>query len=451
MKDNLSWKELLILGGFLIESLDQNNFNIRQENFHNIRFLREILDQGEIIYQTDYKVISLFSEPPVLKSWLELLHKVGGRCGELICDPQELQLAILDVPMLALVRQLNRLGMHTRYSCSGHGKEKPIIYFSDRYSASMACRVINNLGFNVRLRGADRIELSESGDRLFELGLSLSELSDIGEEELLRIARYRQEKMLEELLMIPGESGNEDGVRKYIMSILPGIVDKVTVDAYGNILAIKKKGIGPTILLSAHMDVKSYFNQDSKIIKSGHIWKREHGILGADDRAGVAMIISILHHIDNTDFAGTLKIAFTVEEEIGQNGAENIEPVFFWDVDYAISLDRRNGSDIVICSSSLEYCGKEYGAIFENVSDSLWDGCYSYKMTRGGISDLRVWSQMGIQSVNLSIGYYNEHTSGEELNLEEYHRTYDLVMAALPEIKKWYIGIFVKVLKGQII
>ena len=56
---------------------------------------------------------------------------------------------------------------------------------------------------------------------------------------------------------------------------------------------------------------------------------------------------------------------------------------------------------------------------------NLWGGAYTYKITMGGTSDLRVWSKAGIPSVNLSIGYYNEHTPDEYLNLDEWHRTQD--------------------------
>jgi len=64
----------------------------------------------------------------------------------------------------------------------------------------------------------------------------------------------------------------------------------------------------------------------------GNIWTRNLGILGADDRAGVALILNTLMDLCFNKHRGTIKVALTVEEEIGQHGAENIDKTFFSDV-----------------------------------------------------------------------------------------------------------------------
>jgi putative aminopeptidase FrvX len=231
--------------------------------------------------------------------------------------------------------------------------------------------------------------------------------------------------------MIPGETYHEEIIQARLLTVLPELLDKVWKDDYGNILGIKKCGFGPTIMLSAHMDIKSEICKDSFLNKNGNIWRRSEGILGADDRAGIAMIINILKSICTLNFKGKLKIVFTVEEEEGQQGAENLDPDFYKNVDFAISLDRKNGSNIVTKSSSQQYCDEEYGRVFEKAASLLWDGMYPYKMVTGGISDLRVWSKEGIQSVNLSIGFYDEHMPGETLKIDEWHNTFELVSYVL--------------------
>lgn len=45
----------------------------------------------------------------------------------------------------------------------------------------------------------------------------------------------------------------------------------------------------------------------------------------------------------------------------------------------------------------------------------------------GGRSDTLIWAQQGIQSVNLSVGYQNEHTSREELNIDDAFATANLL------------------------
>lgn len=108
----------------------------------------------------------------------------------------------------------------------------------------------------------------------------------------------------------------------------------------------------------------------------------QSGILGADDRAGIAIIMNILKELNQRDFTGTLKITFTVEEEIGQYGAEKIDSSFFDDVDCAISLDRRHASDIVTRNGYQDYCSPEFGQFFERVSRRMFgpDGGYRYEM-----------------------------------------------------------------------
>ncbi len=61
---------------------------------------------------------------------------------------------------------------------------------------------------------------------------------------------------LEELLMIPGESGKEEKIRAHVLEKLAPFVDYLTVDHAGNILAERThRGVnGPTILLNAHLD-----------------------------------------------------------------------------------------------------------------------------------------------------------------------------------------------------
>ena len=61
-------------------------------------------------------------------------------------------------------------------------------------------------------------------------------------------------------------------------------------------------------------------------------------ILGADDKAGIAEIMTMIEHLNNTDIAhGQISVAFTPDEEIGM-GADNFNVKKF-DADYAYTLD----------------------------------------------------------------------------------------------------------------
>ena len=239
--------------------------------------------------------------------------------------------------------------------------------------------------------------------------------------------------------MIPGKTGSEGKVRAYLLNIISGLMGGVRQDDTGNILVTRWFGFGPTIMLTAHMDIKDELSDESYLIKNGKIWHRNQSILGADDRAGVAIILNTCKVLSMLNFRGQIKIVFTVGEEDGQYGAEKIDSAFYSDVYFAISLYRRNGADIISHSTTQQYCDEEYGSVFEDASHYLWDGNYPFKMTKGGISDLRVWSRAGVPSVNLSIGYYNEHTPQEFLNLAEWHRTHDMVLHAMEMLSIKYL------------
>jgi putative aminopeptidase FrvX len=194
-------------------------------------------------------------------------------------------------------------------------------------------------------------------------------------------------------------------------------------------------------MLSAHMDVIYELAADSQLVKNGSIWSRSEGILGADDRAGIAMILILLDELPTQGFNGTIKVAFTVQEETGQKGAVKLDSSFYKDVKMAVSLDRRNGNDIVIRSNgSKTYGPEELGKLFETASKELWNGENNYIITNGGVSDLRVWSAEGVPSLNLSVGFRNEHTPYETLDIEEWRRTRQLVLHVLTTKK---IGKFI--------
>lgn len=52
-----------------------------------------------------------------------------------------------------------------------------------------------------------------------------------------------------------------------------------------------------------------------------------------------------------------------------------------------------------------------------------------WQCTAGGSSDTSIWAQQGIQSVNLSAGYYNGHTEDEMLDINACFITVKLVKA----------------------
>jgi len=60
--------------------------------------------------------------------------------------------------------------------------------------------------------------------------------------------------LLERLCATPGVSGREEAVRRVVRAELEGLVDEVSTDAMGNLVAVRRGDGGPTVMLAAHMD-----------------------------------------------------------------------------------------------------------------------------------------------------------------------------------------------------
>lgn len=249
----------------------------------------------------------------------------------------------------------------------------------------------------------------------------------------------RMKNQLIELLNIHSPSGQEEKVVEYLKPILNELLDNVFTDNYGNLLGEKKcgDGNGASILLSSHMDSVPYIDEN-KVVNDigdnrGTITATLDGhptILGADDRAGIAIILEVLRNLENLSFNGTIKVAFSVEEEIGCIGAEKMDSAFYEGADLAIIVDRRGDRDIVV-GNSTAFCCNEVGYFMEDVSRLAG---MDYKCVEGGVSDAVVFSEYGVNSVNLSAGYYNEHCDGETVIVSHMRDTAKLILQTIAVI-----------------
>lgn len=145
------------------------------------------------------------------------------------------------------------------------------------------------------------------------------------------------------------------------------------------------------------------------------MWSPE--LLGADDRAGVYAIIRILEQ------GYRPHVIFTLGEEIGGIGAKAIVKKFkkcpIDDVKALIQLDRRGSNDCVFYDCDNE----DFLKYIES---------FGFEEDFGSFTDISIIApQWGIAAVNLSIGYYNEHTNYEFLNCNELYSTINKVINIL--------------------
>lgn len=140
------------------------------------------------------------------------------------------------------------------------------------------------------------------------------------------IDRDRLVQAFLDLVAIDSPSGEEDAIAAELERRLNEIGVEARQDAHGNVLG-RLEGEGEPLLLSAHMDTVEP-GRGIKPIWDGPDVIRTNGttILGADNKAGCAIIIEVIRSLLE-DGAGhrPIEVAISRGEEIGLVGAANMD------------------------------------------------------------------------------------------------------------------------------
>ena len=177
------------------------------------------------------------------------------------------------------------------------------------------------------------------------------------------------------------------------------------------------------VALVAHADTVFKEEKGEKPV----YYDREQGIcwspkgLGADDRAGIYAIIKLIK------MGLRPHVIVTTDEEMGCVGAVKMVGKHgecpFKDLRFIIQLDRRGTDDCVFYDC-------------ENPEFTEFIETYGFKFAYGSLSDISViapaWK---IAAVNLSIGYENEHSAVETLNIPAMCHTIERVATILHDVE----------------
>ena len=447
---SVSWSDFLIMSGMISDKsvLRVKNNTIQCDPDLDRFFIEKRFKILGINFESNHGAITILDPMLDLDEVDKLLQQTyegGVESGE---ENITSNIELVEPPMRGIVVQINRLGLKTSGSCAGHIRQNrrtlPWLSFYNRKDSQIALELFKSFSIPVHYYYSDGIQLSAERDELYQLSLKLSEIRDIN--HVTNSIFETRKQTLIELLRIPGKTGNEGAVREYVLDELEKINSLSNyldfgVDNKGNILGStislrtrrripgrSSEDSGKKMLLAAHLDVKGDFSSSDQLIERNNIVSSEKGILGADDRAGVSMILNLLKEVGDYREVPPLKFIFTVGEEEGQYGAKSIDPDFFEDVSFGISLDRKNCKDIVYKSNSKEYSNLEFAERVARVSSRIFSEENIFVPCQGGISDLRVWSEKDTRPcVNLSVGYFDEHTDEERLDLTCWDRTHQLV------------------------
>lgn len=388
--------ELMMRYGIMVEA-NEIGINCTDSNKDNQQHFVKVT---EMLHQQGIDL----NDEMVEAEFINILEELYESTGENLFSPETLAIHTIDIYVRGLVMQLNRLLCTTTNSCDGHDRRRAHIYFATVREARRAKLFLEHVGLSCRMGNYElkfqpnRYELPKFATALSKL--TIAEAEEIVTENSPLLVEEKYYALLEELLSIYGVSGEEGEIRDTVVHSLRPHVDHLEVDHYGNVLAQIKKGNGPTILINAHLDTVHDFVEGREILKNGNIWSSSEGVLGADDRAGVCVALAVAKTLHKTNFNGTIKFIFTVEEEIGLRGAKQVAKSFLWDVDMAFVIDRRGTGDIVTsCGGYLPFCSDEFAREVESIGRIMQWG--RWQTVAGGSSDTRIWAEQGINSVNL--------------------------------------------------
>lgn len=168
------------------------------------------------------------------------------------------------------------------------------------------------------------------------------------------------------------------------------------------------KGTLP-VCLCAHMDKVPYYKPIKKINRAClidnnkciiDVWLNSKQGIGGDDRCGVYAILSMLK------LGHRPSVLFCMGEEIGCRGSnkfvEDHDKDFLSYINAFIQIDRRGNRDVVRYSDDNDELTKAIET-------------FDFKHAYGSCTDISVlMPHFGISGVNLSSGYYNEHSGERE-------------------------------------
>ncbi|MCK5465636.1 MAG: M20/M25/M40 family metallo-hydrolase, partial [Bacteroidales bacterium] len=198
-------------------------------------------------------------------------------------------------------------------------------------------------------------------------------------------------KYFEDICKIPRLSRNEGQVIDHLLAFAHEHKLTAKKDKTGNILISKPASPGmenrKTVILQSHMDMVGEkeqgqphdFSKDPIIPVVDGEWIRARGTtLGADDGIGIAAQMLILS--DQGLEHGPIECLFTVDEESGMTGAQNLEPGFMTG-EILINLDSEDEGELFIgCAGGIDTIGT-----FKCKTKKPDESSIAYKMSVSGL------------------------------------------------------------------
>jgi hypothetical protein len=205
----------------------------------------------------------------------------------------------------------------------------------------------------------------------------------------------------------PHEGVGERNLLGYILLNRPGD-SRWTFDTAGNLHIDMCSEKTHRTLFVAHVDTVHHKDGYNKIRMTESVWYAHGSQLGADDGAGVAMLM----HLMTEGVPG--HYVFTLGEECGGIGSSALVkamPQMFKRFDRAIAFDRRGTTSVISHQSMGRCCSDEFA---EALSAALTTDELMYMPDDTGVyTDTAEFVDLVSECTNISVGYEREHSDEE--------------------------------------
>lgn len=189
-------------------------------------------------------------------------------------------------------------------------------------------------------------------------------------------------ELFEEISKIPRNSKNEKEIALFVCDFAKKHGLEYKMDDYYNVIVKRPADIGmenkKSIMFQAHLDMVCEKTLDSnhnfdtdpiEIIKNDFLYTAKDTTLGADDGIGVSTLLLLM---ESNDIKLPLTyFVFTTQEEIGMDGAKNID-LSDVDTNYLINLDSEEENSVIVgCAGGVTLYFEKENHLFD-INDPVY-------------------------------------------------------------------------------
>lgn len=200
----------------------------------------------------------------------------------------------------------------------------------------------------------------------------------------------------------------------YLSDVLP--MNILKKDPVGNLYI--KIGEDNTTMFTAHLDTVGGDVEVTHVIDKDEIKTDGKSILGADDKAGVVILLYMIE----SGVPGLYQ--FFMGEESGCKGStalsnwveKNKDNEIYKNINKVISFDRKGKDSVITHQMSDRCCSDSFAESL--ISEFKKNGLTYRKDTGGVLTDSVQFTDLYAECTNLSVGYFNQHRNIERQDIK---------------------------------